>query len=169
MQFAVCCVPVSPMRKEPSHQSEMISQQLFGETCTVFEESNKWIRVKCKYDGYEGWCQPHHITEINEDLYNDDNGLLTAEPFNIVNYNNQPMTIPMGSSLPGLNNRLANWGDNIIEYKGKIWNTKTILKNGSTIHDLPLKFLNTYYLWGGKSIFGIDCSGFTQTIFKFLN
>jgi gamma-D-glutamyl-L-lysine dipeptidyl-peptidase len=169
MQFAICCVPVSPLRKEPSHQSEMISQQLFGEVCILLEESNKWIKIKCKYDGYEGWCQPHHVTEVSKDIYYEENVLLASDPFNLVNYNDQPMTIPIGSSLPGLKNSFATWGDNIIEYEGKVWNNKTALINDSTIHDLSVKFLNTSYLWGGKSIFGIDCSGFTQIIFKFLN
>ena len=65
LNFSVCCVPVSPLRKEPSHTSEMVSQLLFGETCVSLEKTrDHWIRVRCLYDGYEGWCQEGHVMEV---------------------------------------------------------------------------------------------------------
>src|SRR5438093_914061 len=119
MHFAVCCVPVSPLRIEPSHKSEMISQQLFGEFCTVLEETENWVKVKCKYDNYEGWCQPHHITKIDEELYMTDDGLLAEENVNTVFYDGEAMLIPMGSSLPGLKNNMGDWNGHKVDYAGK--------------------------------------------------
>ncbi len=69
MQYVVCCVPVSPLRSEPSHKSEMVSQLLFGEKSIAIEQGNGWIKVRLKYDGYEGWCQQSHLTEIDEAHY----------------------------------------------------------------------------------------------------
>ena len=63
MNPAICCVPVSPLRAEPSHRSEMVSQLLFGETCDVLEQVNRdWCRVRGRFDGYEGYCQPAQLT-----------------------------------------------------------------------------------------------------------
>lgn len=169
MSFAVCSVAVSPLRKEPSHKSEMVSQQLFGEVCIMLEREEKWIKIRCKYDNYEGWCQPGHLIEIDESIYNSDNGLLTAEPYSEIVFNGSPMTIPMGCALPAINKNSIFWGSNRIEYSGDPWNIKIVNINPATIEGIAMKFLNAPYLWGGKSISGLDCSGFTQTVFKFLN
>ncbi len=65
MQYVVCCVPVSPLRSEPSHKSEMKSQQLFGEKSIIKEAGiDNWVKIVLKYDGYEGWCQFSHLAEI---------------------------------------------------------------------------------------------------------
>ena len=67
MQYAVCCVPVSPLRSEPSHKSEMVTQHLFGEKSVIIETTtDNWVKVRLKYDGYEGWCQLSHLSEIEE-------------------------------------------------------------------------------------------------------
>ena len=68
MKYAGCCVPVSALRKESSHRSEMVSQLLFGECCTVLEEGpDNWVKIKCRYDDYEGWCLLSHLVEIDEE------------------------------------------------------------------------------------------------------
>jgi gamma-D-glutamyl-L-lysine dipeptidyl-peptidase len=169
MLFAICCVPVSPLRKEPSHKTEMVSQQLFGELCSIIIREEKWIKVRCKYDNYEGWCQSGHLIEIDESLYNSDNNMLTPEPFNKMRFNGSEMTLPIGCSLPNLQDGSVQWGNNKIEYRGALWDKRNVSIKPSIIESIAPKFLNTSYLWGGKSIYGIDCSGFTQTVFKFLN
>ena len=160
MVFAICCVPVSPMRAGPSHRSEMVSQLLFGECCQLLEQGeDHWVRVKCLYDGYEGWCQGSQVTAISEEQYPAPANLLAAEWVNRVEYNGQPMMVPLGSCLfPG---------ENRICYTGRTWNIELADKNGEAISKLAYQFLNTPYLWGGKTVFGADCSGFTQTVFKF--
>jgi hypothetical protein len=170
MAFAVCCVPVSPMRAEPSHKSEMVSQMLFGEYCETIEEGkDKWLRVRCRYDNYEGWCTRSHLAEIDETDYHEGTNLLAQDWVNQVGYNDQPMMIPMGSPLAQLKNGKANWQKNTIAFGGKIWDTHQIEINERSLKDLAFQFLNTPYLWGGKTVFGIDCSGFTQTVFRFFN
>ena len=168
MQYAVCCVPVSPLRLEPSHKSEMVSQQLFGESCVITGTVQNWIKVTCRYDQYEGWCQPGHVTDIDEPFYSADITLLTQEWINEIHYHGRSMMVPMGCVLSGLSNGFASWGVNGIGYNGKAWKISDAGRDEDTITQLAFSFLNTPYLWGGKSIFGIDCSGFVQTVFKFL-
>ncbi|CAN5151328.1 C40 family peptidase [soil metagenome] len=168
MQNATCCVPVSPLRTEPAHRSEMVSQQLFGETCNIIESTNDWVKVKCDFDGYEGWCQEAHVRAIESDSKN--NLILFAEDvINVLEFHSNLMLIPMGACLSGYQEKKGIWEDEEIVYSGKVWNAADVAITPDLIRKVSYKFLNTSYLWGGKSIFGIDCSGFVQTVFKFLN
>ncbi len=169
MEYMVCCVGVSPMRYEPSHRSEMVSQQLFGEKSFVIETTADWIKIQLRYDGYQGWIQRSHVVQIDEDLYNKSDKGLTSEWINEVDYNGHIMYVPMGSSISAFKNGMAFWRKNSVHFKGKIWEPEEIKINPKLIKQLAFKFLNTSYLWGGKSVFGIDCSGYAQMVFKFLN
>jgi len=169
MPYAVCCVPVSPLRAEPSHRSEMVTQQLFGESCEILErEKDHWIKIRCQYDNYEGWCQDSHVTSIDEEQFRKGERHLTPEWVNELEYNGHPMMVPFGSSLTAMKNGNALWRRNTVHYKGKTWDPYEIKPSGKIIKQLAFKFYNTPYLWGGKSIFGIDCSGFAQTVYKFI-
>ena len=170
MKYGCCCVPVSAIRKEASHKSEMVSQQLFGECCTILEEQeNSWIKIKCRYDDYEGWCQASHVVEIEETNFKQSDTNLTDEWVCQVDYNGHQMYIPLGSSLTSLDYGKAFWRKNSVHYSGKVWNTVVVKINAKLIKQIAYKFLNTTYLWGGKSVYGIDCSGFCQMVYKFLN
>ncbi|MGC4102776.1 C40 family peptidase [Ferruginibacter sp.] len=161
MQYAVCSVPVAPIRKEPDHRTEMSSQLLFGECCEVINTTVKgWLQVTCKADGYEGWCQKGQLKLVDEEAYNNET-VLAADWVNTVEYNAAPMFVPLGS-LVSLNNTTA-------IFKGKHWQPATAKRDAATIKDIAFRFLNTAYLWGGRSVFGIDCSGFAQAVYKFLN
>src|SRR5258705_12960601 len=122
MQFAVCSVPVSPLRKEPHHNVEMISQQLFGECCTILESIPGWIRIKCKYDDYEGWCQASHLEEIDEDMFSSTNKKLTAGWINEICYNDKKMLAPFGSSLATFRKNKTKWQDNVISHDADTYN-----------------------------------------------
>ncbi len=168
--FAICCVPVSPMRPEPSHKSEMISQQLFGEPCIIIEQArDHWVKIQSRYEGYEGWCQEGHITMIEEEQYLSKENEFMCDWINEVDYNGKKMNVPLGSSLTAITGDKVNWKKNTIHFKGSRWNSDNATRNEETIRKISFMFLNTSYLWGGKSVFGIDCSGFSQTVYKFLN
>jgi hypothetical protein len=169
MQYAVCFVPVSPLRKEPAHNVEMVSQQLFGEQCTVLEMIPGWIKIRCKYDNYEGWCQSAHLIETDEDQFENSNKNLAFGRINKVICDKEKMFVPFGSSLAAFKKNNAVWNNKHIYYKGKKYDSSREKINKGNIRLIALKYLNTAYLWGGKSIIGIDCSGFTQSVYKFLN
>ena len=166
---AICCVPVSPLRAEPAHRTEMVSQLIFGECCEILEQAKEWSRVRIKYDGYEGWCTSSHLTEIDESEY--ETGLvspLTPEWVTPLEYNGHLMMVPMGSHLTAMKNGRALWRKNQVHYKGKTWDPGSAPIDAKAIRQLTYKFLNIPYLWGGKSVFGFDCSGYVQTVYKFL-
>jgi len=168
MITGVCCVPVSPVRGDCFHKGEMTTQLLFGEAVEVLEKGpENWMRIRCLYDDYEGWIIHSHITEIPEAIALE-KWHLSADWSHEIIFHDHPMYIPLGSELRGLKNGHAEWGKYSWSFKGNHMDPHTIRKNEKTVHNLTYRFLNTPYLWGGKSVYGIDCSGFSQMIYKSL-
>lgn len=169
MLYKICSVPVCQIRKESSHKTEMISQLVFGETCLVMgQDSGDWVRIKARYDGYEGWCQASQLTDIGEEIYNRITNELTLGWISHVKYNNEVLVVPSGSWLSSMNGGIADWNGNLVSYRGRTWKISDAKREEQVIRCLACQFLNTGYLWGGKTVFGVDCSGFTQTVFRFL-
>jgi gamma-D-glutamyl-L-lysine dipeptidyl-peptidase len=158
------------MRKAPAHEAEMVSQLVFGEVVCIIEASGtEWLRVECKYDGYQGWCQFSHITPANETDFNPDGSLLAAGWVNEIGHNGQQMFIPYGSSIAPFRDGKPGCDKSNILFNNPAWNPAEVKIGNQVIEQVAFNFLNTAYLWGGKTVFGTDCSGFTQTVFKFLN
>jgi gamma-D-glutamyl-L-lysine dipeptidyl-peptidase len=168
MTTGVCCVPVSPVRAESFHKSEMTSQLLFGEAVEVLEKGpENWILIRCLYDNYEGWITRSHITEIPEAIAKE-RWHLASDWSNEIVFNEQSMFIPFGSELRALKNGHAEWGKYSWRFNGSHLDPAMLQRNEKTVIRLTHRFINTPYLWGGRSVFGIDCSGFSQIIYKAL-
>lgn len=163
-------VSIIPLRKEPSHKSEMVSQILFGETYQVKEtKAGKWLLVSCDYDGYEGWLSEPSFHGLNIKEYKQLQESARAVSLDIVSTamgENGSIAIACGSTLPfydGMNFKLHK--EKFI-FNGSAAQQEQV--NISMVEKIALKYLNVPYLWGGRSPFGIDCSGFTQIVFKCL-
>lgn len=166
MQCKICCVPVSPVRAEPSHRSEMVSQLLFGEVCTLLEtKEDYWGKIKMAYDGYEGWVTLSHLQMIEESQLQTEMRL-TLDYITEISYRGIPMMLPMGCTINHWENAHP---DCAIAFSGKAWSPIQSEINEELIKKIASKYLNTTYLWGGRTVFGIDCSGFAQMVFKYLN
>ncbi|MBA2250648.1 MAG: C40 family peptidase [Chitinophagaceae bacterium] len=163
MKYAMCIVPVGSLRKEPSHKTEMVSQLLFGECCIILQKDTGWIKIRCKYDGYEGWCQQGQVGEVDAETYHLETQKLAAGWVNEIYIDDAKLLIPFGSEVRLEKNKKDQ------PYSGELWNADTVKITTEIIKQIAFTFLNTAYLWGGKSVFGIDCSGFSQTVYKFLN
>ncbi|OQP47899.1 hypothetical protein A4H97_30305 [Niastella yeongjuensis] len=170
MAYAICKVPVAPLRAEPAHKSEMISQLLLAEAALILEEAKDFIKLQCLYDGYEGWCQRSQL--VITDAWNNSSQptLLTSDWINPITINEAPAHVPMG--LPVLDVENARHVSDILRINyGKVatWDTANVKPEEDAIRERAEQMLNTPYLWGGRSVFGIDCSGFTQLVFRFFN
>jgi hypothetical protein len=163
--FGICNLAIIPLRFEPNDRSEIVSQVLFGEHFEVIEQLKQWSRVKLQYDAYEGWIDSKQFQIISETNYNQlsqDAIILNSD---LIEYITAPndllMPIPLGASLSFLN-----YGDvniNNYDFEG----TKISgMKPKSNLINTAFMYLNAPYLWGGKTPFGIDCSGFTQMVYK---
>ncbi|MCW3109382.1 MAG: hypothetical protein JWQ09_3888 [Segetibacter sp.] len=164
MAFLICVVPVCPIRAEASHRSEQVSQLLFGEPCELLERTNDFVKIRVIYDNYEGWCQETQLEEASNET-SSTNVKLAGNWVNEIIINDQLMYIPFGSSLPekGFIGKIK------VEYNGTSIDVEKNTMNEELLQKLSFTFLNTPYLWGGRSVFGIDCSGFTQLVFKCMN
>lgn len=168
MHLSICTVPVAPMRKDPAHRSEMVSQLLFGEYAEVLSSADGFVRIKCLYDNYEGWCQANQLQETGDENVNEPTGFATGYLNELV-FNGATMQVPFGSpmysrhcfSAPGRGLDI----DCLDTVKTSPHHQPTL--SASAMQVIAFRFLNTGYLWGGKSVFGIDCSGFTQQVYKF--
>lgn len=163
MKYAYCNVSVSPLRKEADDRSEMISQILFGESCTVLSTSDNWAHIKCTNDGYEAWIDSKQITETPQLL---ESSFTTFELVHSYIYKDFHIPILLGSSLPDFDG--LNFKIDTQKYLFQGLTLENNLSNLENIRKIALKYLHAPYLWGGRSPFGIDCSGLTQMVYKFL-
>lgn len=163
----ICNLGIVPLRKEPSHQSEMTNQVLFGEHFTILEKDKEWSKIKLSFDNFEGYIHHLQFQEISEDIYErivNDEYTLSNEIIDFISTkNNDLITIPLGANLPFYENNTLKINTSIFDFEGKI--SKGTLDKDKIIHK-AFTYLNTPYLWGGKTPFGIDCSGFSQMVYK---
>lgn len=166
MKYGINILGLIPLRFAPKDQSEMISQVLFGQHFKILEFKKKWVRIILYADNYQGWICSKQYMEIEKKDY--EQLSLSVSDFSIdkTSYlvdleDSSEIAIPMGSTLPFLNNRLININGKKYKYLGEVSsrNIKDVIK-------YSMQFLNSPYLWGGKSFLGIDCSGFTQLVFS---
>lgn len=166
MKFAVNVLPVVALRKEPNDVSEMVSQILFGEHFTVLNSFQSWLFVKLLSDGYSGWIDKKCCVEISEnefELFKTSEMNMAQELFQQVHSDTYSFYVPMGSFFPNYHNN--NFSINNQNYKTLHIGIKTDF-TPKNLQEKAMKFLNAPYLWGGKTMFGIDCSGFTQIILQ---
>ena len=168
MSFAFCRVPVAAMRKEPDHRSEMVSQLLFGERADLTNDRNgPWIRLCSAHDGYEGWCQEAQLLP-QADQPSSGEILLTSEWAARIGFDDQSMWVPLGSTLEGFQGGLRDWGRHRLRYSGSGWHPDRTDSPGRAVEAIAFRHLNTPYLWGGRSVFGMDCSGLTQAAYRWI-
>ncbi len=155
------------MRIAPDDTSEMVSQLLFGEHFKVLEKRKKWSRIRLSFDNYEGWIDNKQYQEITEEWYNKieySEKTISGEIIDfITDENDNFSSIPLGSSLPLYKDKKLKIAETSYTYEGAIFSSPL---SKLKMVEIASKFLNTPYLWGGRTLFGIDCSGFTQLIYK---
>ncbi len=161
-KFGICHLSVAPLRIEPSDRSEIISQILFGESFEILEEQVKWTKIRCLWDDYEAFIDVKQYKVVDERTANLSlKSKLNSLPISNIRINNLTQYLSIGSVLNNNTIDLFN-----IEFNENDWINANDKKLPS-LTDLSKAWLKTPYLWGGRSIFGIDCSGFTQNVFKF--
>ncbi|WP_194766464.1 C40 family peptidase [Tamlana sp. I1] len=160
MQYGICNLSIVPLRDEPADTSELVSQVLYGEIFKIVEQRKKWIKIRLAFDKYEGWIDNKQYLEISEDNYKSLNNETIKLSTDLVEFiedtNKQLYPIPIGSTLNGLS--ILNHFYDGHSVQNKI--------EKSNIIQTAFTYLNSPYLWGGKTPFGIDCSGFTQMVYK---
>jgi hypothetical protein len=168
--FGIINLSVVPCRREPSDKSEIVTQLLFGEHFEVLESLGTWRRIRNAYDDYDCWLDHKQFLPIEQhtyDILNSTEIFCTNELIQVITEHKTSMLFPvvLGSSLPNFDNGECAVENNSFIYDGAFVNGHLpFTKNG--IVDTAMLYLNAPYLWGGRSPFGIDCSGLTQVVYK---
>ena len=168
MNFGICLLSVIPCRKEPSSTSEMVTQLLFGETYSIIEVNDDWLKITTSFDNYLCWISLKQHNSLSEkEFKNLDFNTVSSELVQVINNSvtNNVFPITIGATLPNFKNSQLTIENHSFAFEGTISNT-CIKKSIQDLKQTAYLFLNAPYLWGGKSPFGIDCSGFTQLVFK---
>ena len=171
MNYGISGLSMIPVRREPSEKSEMVTQILFGEHFEIITYLPGWLQVKLEFDGYEGWIDQKMATLVNPRIYEKlrkKSYAITTDIFTLTPVGKeQHLMLVAGSTLPL-------WRPNLREFT---LNEETMVMKGNVSYRKhknirqfmiaqAMKYFNAPYLWGGRTPFGIDCSGFTQIIYK---
>ena len=148
------------MRAEPKDTSELVSQVIYGESFKIIEQRANWSLIKLSFDNYKGWIDNKQLVEISETVYDStisEANIYSSDLIEFIQINNKGLlTIPFGSTLNSIK---------LFDHFFDGNTTKTIQPKENLVKT-SLLFINSPYLWGGRTPFGIDCSGFTQIIYK---
>jgi len=167
--FGICHIAITPLRAEPTSKSEMVSQLLFGELFQLMEINGDWWFVKSLHDDYLGWVDKKQVLLVSEmgfEKLSSQKQSYSNELVQLV-FNHQLnrfIPIVFGSSIPHLENKLFFIDETKYTFDGEVLALEK--PKAQNIIEAAQIYLNAPYLWGGRSPFGIDCSGFIQMIFK---
>lgn len=171
ISYGIIHLSVVPGRAEPNHRSEQVTQVLFGETFKILRCEKGWYYIKIDYDAYECWIDANQCVPLSEESYTEytkKNHFINARPLAKVKPSGSNFTqfVGLGAEFPFLEGNKFRIAGLTFETEHQPVDLINISASPSNLIKIAESLINTTYHWGGKSIMGIDCSGFIQLVFK---
>ena len=160
MKYGLCDLSIAPLRNEASDRSELETQLLYGDLFKILKSLKKWSYIRLERDNYEGWIDNKQFMEVDENDFKHLRDMPNALADDVLDY----ITLEDGEM------QLVLMGSNVavcpfLKHSFQGESRTDITPSYSGIIATANLYRNTPYLWGGKTHFGIDCSGFTQMVY----
>lgn len=171
----ITLVAAAPLRSSPSHRSEMVSQLLFGETCSLLDQQDDFLKVQCSHDRYEGWVQQQQVAIFPETSAGLNTAVVSRLHTQGARVQGWPVMLSPGSEchipagMPASGATLAVSENITVHYDTGLQFSSPSASGypaSEIIIEQARQWLGAPYLWGGRSIWGVDCSGLVQVCFK---
>lgn len=166
---------IIPLRVNPAEEAEQETQMLFAQTCEVLEQIDRWTRIHLDDDGEEGWVDTKMLSILFDEqakeiahIYETGDFGRVVMPMAYAVSENNGQTIPLtaGTKLPQYKNGQFTLLGVTFRIDPQMVIEQPLAFNEANMLNTLRFFINTPYLWGGKNALGIDCSGFSQTIYS---
>lgn len=158
----MCFLTIIPIKADRADEAEIVTQMLFGEVATVVEQHNQWLKVNIAHDGYIGWIDEKQVVEISENAFSTLSEIEEHQQEEVRLYDTPWGEIKVIQGSPVISNSSSFLIDS---YNFEWKNASEKVDRNDDIVELALQYKNVPYLWGGRTHYGIDCSGFTQTVY----
>lgn len=164
MERYICENVFVPLRSGPSHRSEMLSQVLFGERYTVTDIAGNWMKIETEFDKYSGWIDTDHLQHSTDE--SDATGNVLNCSLLCFKNDKTKIVLEAGCEIfnPDFKTGRFTAGSNIYTCSPDF--SSSYISTKESITDTAMRFINSPYMWGGRVPSGLDCSGFTQMLYK---
>lgn len=160
MEFVTCKVSAANVKVEPSHESELYTQLLFGHRAKVLDtQFNAWMQIELPTQDHGFVLKSQFTLNTDDNNSQPDNHLVWGNEGVALNYPHDLRLYP-GSRISS--HRLNTSGLGKVALPESI--TPEMIKD-----QLLIPYLNVPYMWGGMTTAGIDCSGLSKLYYSFLN
>ncbi len=161
-----------PARREPRHQAELVSQWICGEPLALLEEQGDWLRCRSP-DGYIAWTPGGGIIRVSParaDAWRRvATGFALGARFELPD-GMRSIRLPWGARVEPVADGKVRLADGSIARPETRTGWTAVMEprlpdHGSAVVESARRWLGVPYVWGGRTDWGTDCSGFVQALF----
>ncbi|GEO06751.1 hydrolase Nlp/P60 [Adhaeribacter aerolatus] len=171
MDYGICALSHVPVRNDPSDKSELITELLFGECYTILNREGNWLRVQNAADSYEGWIDFKQNFPVSANYFSEwqkQPHPRSLDMVGLVTDNELGIPILIGSILPFFDGNNIKLGHQSLIFNGRSGDVNSVA-DARFLLNIARTFLKAPYVWGGRTVFGLDCSGFVQQVYGICN